>query len=327
MNAGFFLYCNMTMTQRVTIRNDAVRTDLQGNPIDCHDGCLRYFNGRFYHYGTRYGNTDGFGFTNRYVVYSSPELVNWTNHGELLDGTQAPGVYYRPYVVFNPSTKKYVLWFNWYPELWKGRFATAESDSQQGPFKVVHDKVDLCRATPGDHNVFVDEDATAYLIYTDITGDTDRHAMSVERLSDDYLTSRKEGSATLDNLVEAPAMFKRNGMYYAVFGKTCCFCPEGSDARVFIADKPLGPWRLLCEINCDDEQRIIIPGQQTDIATIPTANGNTLLWMCDLWGSRADAIKGHDLQFGSEPLRFNSDGTIQPLRWCDRFELDIASDG
>jgi hypothetical protein len=41
---------------------------------------------------------------------------------------------------------------------------------------------------------------------------------------------------------EAPTMFKRNGVYYAMFGYQCCFCEQGSGIRVYTATAPLGPY-------------------------------------------------------------------------------------
>ena len=56
-----------------TISNAEPRRDIHGNILDAHDGCLEYFEGQFYLYGTRYGKTNGFGKTNRYVCFSSPD--------------------------------------------------------------------------------------------------------------------------------------------------------------------------------------------------------------------------------------------------------------
>jgi hypothetical protein len=35
--------------------------------------------------------------------------------------------------------------------------------------------------------------------------------------------------------VEAPAMFKRRGTYYALFGKCCAFCAHGSGVGVWVS--------------------------------------------------------------------------------------------
>ncbi len=311
------------MTQSITIQNQRPRLDINGQPIDCHDGCLRLFAGRFYWYGTQYGSTDGFTPANRYACYSSPDLQTWTPHGALLID-QEQGVYYRPYVIYNASTRKYVLWFNWYPRLWEGQFASAISETPHGPFRVVDPHVQLRGSTPGDHNLFVDDDQTAYIVYTDIKGDgVDRHAMSVEKLTPDYCGSTLIGSPTLDRKVEAPAMFKRNGIYYVVFGETCCFYTTGADARVYLSKSPLGPYEFAGDINRDHAGQIIVPGQQTDIASIPTTRGTALLWLADLWGSRLDGIKGHDIQFWSSPLEFDPDGNIRRLTRSQQFSLEL----
>jgi len=306
----------------ITIQNTEPRRDTAGDIIDCHDGCLRYFDGRYYLYGTRYGDTDGFTQANRYVVYSSPDLQQWTHHGDLLD-QPLDGVCYRPYVVFNPNTKQYVLWFNWYPVLWEGQFGVAVSDSPQGPFKVVHKSAPVAMPQPGDHNLFVDTDGTGYLVYTSIKGDEQtRHGMSVEKLDPTYTASSQENSGVFATRVEAPAMFKRNGAYYCIFGNTCCFCPQGAGANVYRSDSPLGPWTFVNDINRDAEGKIIVPGQQTDIAELPTPDGPVLIWMSDLWESRLDGIKGHDLQHW-EPLTFGPDGHPQPLRAAQDFTLAL----
>jgi hypothetical protein len=94
---------------------------------------------------------------------------------------------------------------------------------------------------------------------------------------------------------------------------------------VFVAERPLGPYRRIGDINRDEAGQIIIPGQQTDVCRIQSASGEVYLWMADLWGSRRDGVKGHDLQFWSSPLQFRSDGSIEPLRWVDEFSVDLIS--
>ena len=293
-----------------TIQNHTARLDVNGEVVDCHDGCLRFFDGTYFLYGTAYGDTDGFTPANRYVVYSSPDLKEWTPRGDLL-AAPLPGVSYRPYVVQRPSDGKYVLWFNWYPKLWEGQFGVAVSDNPDGPFEVVNEAVGVSQPEPGDHNVAVGADGTGWLIYTSIPdrgrGD---HGMSVERLSEDLCASTGENSGFLDFKVEAPSLFEHAGSWWALFGNTCCFCPEGAGARLYRAEHPLGPWTFVEDLNRGDGGGVLVPGQQTDVAPLP---GGVLLFMADLWGSRADGVKGHDLQHW-EPLTFDDRGVPQRLR-------------
>ena len=209
-----------------TITNVIPRQDIAGEIIDAHDGCLQFFDGCYYLYGTAYGNSSGFSINNRFRVYSSPDLMRWTFQGELLK-EPSDGVYYRPYVVFNPSTHKYVLFYNRYPKLWDGRLGVATSETPVGPFTIANPDVQVSQAKfqPGDGSPFVDDDGTAYFIYTVIAQD---HAIRVEQLTADYLTSTGKTSGVLARGSEAPVMFRRNGIYYALFDKCCCFCPGGS---------------------------------------------------------------------------------------------------
>jgi hypothetical protein len=56
------------------------------------------------------------------------------------------------------------------------------------------------------------------------------HNISVEQLAPDFLSSAKHNSGFFGaTFVEAPVMFKRQGVYYAMFGHCCCFCAAGSD--------------------------------------------------------------------------------------------------
>src|ERR1700760_4887337 len=110
--AGLLASCDRA-PHIVTIDNTVPRRDTDGHIIDAHDGCLQYFNNRFYLYGTAYGTNNGFNGNNHFQVYSSSDLGQWTLEGDVIK-LPPTAIYFRPYVVFNPHTKKYVLWFNWY---------------------------------------------------------------------------------------------------------------------------------------------------------------------------------------------------------------------
>ena len=140
--------CIESFGQQVEISNVKPRVDTDGNIVDAHDGRVIKFGDKFYWYGTSYTNTNGFTKSNRYVCYSSTDLKNWRSEGELFK--KAPeGVYYRPHVIFNKKSKKYVLWYNWYPKLWDGQFGVALSDKPEGPFKIVNENVEVVNSTIG----------------------------------------------------------------------------------------------------------------------------------------------------------------------------------
>ncbi|TRX60019.1 family 43 glycosylhydrolase [Fulvivirga sp. M361] len=232
--------------QRITISNADPRLDLEGKIVDAHDGRVIQFEGRFYWYGTAYGTTNGFTTANHYVCYSSDDMVHWKKEGVLLP-QQPEGVYYRPHVIYNEKTGKYVLWYNWYPQLWDGQFGVATSDTPEGPFEIVNDNVQMVNSSIGlgDFGLFVDEDKTAYISYNTIQN----HQVSIERLTTSYTASKLENGGVIAEHMEAGSMFKRKNKYYLLTDYTCCFCNYGSGARVYISDRPMVGYTYTGNIN------------------------------------------------------------------------------
>jgi hypothetical protein len=315
----------------VRISNVEPRYDTRGRIIDAHDGCLERFEGRYFLYGTAYGDTTGFTAANEYCCYSSDDLMSWTFQGPLLPDRPA-GVYYRPYVKFCAHSQLYVLWYNWYPRLWEGQYGVAVSERPEGPFRIMRTHVPVNHQLPGDHGLCIDEDGQGYLIYTSIA---EGHSIFVELLTPDYLASTGVGSGPLGSGAEACALFKRQGIYYALFDSCCCFCPEGSGANVCTASAPLGPYNFKNNINrapstqghteARPPGRITVNAQQTHIAVIETIDGAEYIWIGDRWGSAPDGRKGHDFQFWSAPLQFGQDGMIAPLAWVAAWQLDLPA--
>ncbi|MCU4163426.1 family 43 glycosylhydrolase [Marinilabiliaceae bacterium A049] len=116
--------------------------------INAHGGGLLYHEGTYYWYGEhktsgRGGNTSLLGLR----CYSSEDLYNWKNEGIALASVDDPEseithgcVMERPKVIYNATTKQFVMWFHL--EL-KGqgyaaaRTALAVSDTPTGPFTYV----------------------------------------------------------------------------------------------------------------------------------------------------------------------------------------------
>ncbi|MDP4238314.1 MAG: family 43 glycosylhydrolase [Bacteroidota bacterium] len=230
----------------ITINNLSPRYDTSGNIIDAHDGRLIKFGDTYYLYGTAYGNTDGYGTTNHFHCYKSTDLTTWTACGDML--TNPPtGVYYRPHVVYNAKHKKYVMWYNWYKTLWSGQYGIALANSPEGPYSIFDQNVTVKYLAKGvgDFNLFVDEDAKGYIVYTTIAD----HTITVERLTNDFMGSQQTNSGVILPSAEACSMFKHNGIYYVLADKMCQFCSEGSGVQVFTSANPLGPYNYRGNIN------------------------------------------------------------------------------
>jgi hypothetical protein len=326
----------------VTISNVDPRRDANGDILDAHDGSLEFFDGQFYLYGTRYADSDGLSDSNRYVCYSSKDLVHWEFAGELLK--DAPRrIYYRPYVKFNRLTHKYVLWYNA-----DNRFGVATADRPAGPFTIQNPDVSVKYSSQGvgDFGLYVSENGGGYIAYTALnlsqmndggSANLAHHRISVERLAPDYLSSTRENSGFIAGNVESPSLFKRKGIYFLLFDNTCAFCPGGSGAQVFPARSVLGPYVYRGNINFNGSREegkswtspgtgrvdTIVNAQQTHVAEIPSASGTLFMWMGDRWGSTPDGIKGHDFQVWL-PLQFDHHNMVRPLTKYNAWQVTLS---
>ena len=245
----------VTLVNQDSAGRPTIRFDVNGEAIDAHDGQIQRFGDTYYLYGTRYDcgyewNTPGAPFCG-FVSYSSPDLVTWTPKGPLYDASTAVwqdrcdgGTYgcYRPHVVFNESTGKYVLWINTYDNGVGYRVLT--SDRPDGGFtEVAEPDLGAPEGSPrgvnyGDHQIYVDHDGRAYLSFTDwrVGGD-----ILIEELDETYTTG--SGNWTRVNLraTEAPTLFERQGTYYLTYSDPNRGYTTTGTGFV-TAPSPLGPW-------------------------------------------------------------------------------------
>jgi hypothetical protein len=284
---------------------------------------------------------------------------SWESMGFALTPDQRPpGTLFRPDIVYNPNTHLYVRWWNYVAlnGTYMG-YAAATSSQPEGPFTLQVNIVNLTRnnatSHAGDYHLFVDDDGTGYVIYSA------NFWMSIEKLTPDFLASTGVTSPLFSEyFIEAPVLFKRNGLYYALFDHCCCFCYQGSGIIVHTAPSPLGPWTtqasgdLACAVvpGVDEEENLAevglpvrgvpTPGQgclyvaadqvsntasqQNYVVQVLTPTGIEYVWTGDRWQQAPDGIKGHEPQFWV-PLVFNADGTIQDVNWVNNFTMSVAA--
>ena len=120
-----------TATQHsVTIDNTKPRLDTHGNIINAHDGTIKRFGGYWYYHAAEYAlchepakhgcdqTADHCGFhpNHNVSIWRSPDLSSgsWEFRGHAMRCAELPGckVMYRPHLVFNPTTREYVLFVN-----------------------------------------------------------------------------------------------------------------------------------------------------------------------------------------------------------------------
>ena len=184
-------------------------------------------------------------------AYETIDLMSWVYLGVALPlSARAPGIEFRPCVVFNAATQLYVMWYeDRHPYTagsgseWKhardqstdSGYSIAVSTTPGGPFTTTHTNIAMPGSGRiGDFNIFVDDDGSAYHVRT---------GFDVVKLNANYTGPETHVSAfSTPKASEGPTMFKRNGTYYVTAGSGCCACIGGSSIYVLSAPKPSGPW-------------------------------------------------------------------------------------
>ncbi len=255
----------------------------------------------------------------------------------------------RPKVVYNKKTKKYVMWFH-LELLGQGykaaRAGVATSDKATGPYTFIKsyrpnagqmpyyppgtpddDKVDcakprnktegfFCRDVPGgqmarDMNVFVDDDGKAYHIFSAEENAT----LDVAELTDDYTGhTGKFSRVYAGRYTEAPALFKRNGVYYMIGSGTTGWAPN--PARWFTAKNIYGPWTYHGNPCVGEGAEITFGGQSTYVLPV-AGKKDAFIFMADKWIPK-NAIDGRYLWL---PITFKGDDI--ELKWMNEWTLDV----
>lgn len=254
----------------------------------------------------------------------------------------------RPKVVYNNRTKKYVMWFH-LELLGKGysaaRAGVAVSDKATGPYKFIRsyrpnpgqlpfytaltpgsEKVNcvspanksdgfFCRDLPGgqmarDMTVFVDDNGKAYHVFSS----EENFTLDLAELTDDYTAhTGKFIRIYIGHQTEAPALFKRNGIYYMI-GSGCTGWDPNA-ARWFSAKSIWGPWTYHGNPCKGPGSEITYGGQSTHV--IPVAGKkDAFIFMADKWTPK-DAIDGRYLWL---PITFKGDD--MEINWFDSWNLD-----
>jgi beta-xylosidase len=179
---------------------------------------------------------------------------SWTRSTKVFDvATGAPNcTFFRPQAVYNPNTKLYVVWVNAAlcgsvcPKGFGGTcYSTATSPKPDGPFTFTGNIIPNATLTgpksgyAGDYALFVDKDGSGYCILTHGIAGAGHRDMYIFKLSLDYLsfTDSFAGPLQGSNLVEAPVLFNRGDMYYALIGGCTCAGLHGSGVGLLTASR------------------------------------------------------------------------------------------
>lgn len=174
----------------------------------------------------------------------------------------------------------------------------------------------LARDVPGgqmsrDMTVYVDDDGKAYHIYSA----EENLTLNIAELADDYLdyTGRYVRVAP-GGQNEAPAIFKRDGVYWMVTSGCTGWAPN--EARMFKATSLWGPWEQLPSPFVGKDAKKSFHTQGTYIFKVEgTEDG--FVFMADRWNPRSLKNSRHIWL----PIDFEADST-PVIRWVDGWSPD-----
>ncbi len=263
-----------------TISNGGFWNDTAGHRIEAHGGGFMQVGATWYWVGEdRSLNGRTFRGIN---LYASTDLSRWEFRRAIIRPATTPTlatmgrIIERPKLIYNDTTKKFVVWLHWDGD----NFAPAEA--QAGVF--------TCDTVDGDYTfvksfkpngnmsrddtLFKDDDGRAYFVSA---GNNNADEIFYQ-LTDDYLGVAKQIANPWPGAFrEAPAVFKVNGRYFFISSSTSGFDPN--QAKYSTATAMAGPWSALQNIG----NNITYDTQPAFVIPLRGARTTTYIYAGDRW--------------------------------------------
>lgn len=292
----------------------------RGNPVlngYYADPNIACFNGTYYIYPTTDGGT-GWNST-QFKVFSSKDLVNWTDEGVILDMKDVPwsgGINAWAPTIAEKNGKYYFYFSAKNKDDDLKSLGVAVADSPTGPFVPMDEPIIKGGELEGqmiDPAVFVDDDGSAYIYWGNM-------AMYMAKLSDDMLSIDGEiSNITPSNFREAAFVIKRDGIYYFMWSNNDTGHPK-YEVHYGTSDSPYGPIEgdttILSYRNANDA-KIKATGHNS-VVNVP---GTDDWYICyhrfniPNYGyvSSQSSEAGNHREVCLDKMEFNSDGSINPI--------------
>lgn len=300
----------------VTVTNGTQFRDTAGNPVQAHGGGVLKVGDYYYWFGEN-RNTDN---TFRYVsVYRSTDLRTWEFRNNVLTQSShaelAVANIERPKVIYNASTGQYVMWMHKENgrDYGEARAAVATSSTVDGNYTYRGSFRPLGHMSR-DITLFRDDDGTGYMI----SAANENADLHVYRLTADYF-----GVAALVHRLwpgswrEAPAMFKRNGVYFLLTSGATGWGPN--QQRYATASSVAGSWSGLSTAGDNTAY-----GSQTAyVLPVQGSQTTSYLYLGDRWAG-AWGGRVNDSEYVWLPLSFPS-ATSLNMDWAPQVTIDTAT--
>jgi hypothetical protein len=233
------------LTSAVCAQNPIIRDQFTADPA------ARVFEGKMYLYpshdilaGEGRGRIGWFCMED-YHVFSSDNLVDWTDHGVIISQERVPWANPKAYSLWAPDAiYRNGKYFFYFPAPAKdttlGRgfsIGVAVSDKPYGPFTPQPEPIRNARGI--DPNPFIDKDGQAYLYWA-------ARNIYVARLKDNMLELAGEPQVIEGlpdkGLKEGPYLFERNGRYYLTYPHVQ---DKTEQLEYAMGESPMGPFKVM----------------------------------------------------------------------------------
>lgn len=257
----------------------------------------------------------------RYHVFSTDDMVHWTDHGEILSaddvkaqaGWGVDGFMWAPDCAYNPADETYYFYFphpadtDW-NKSWRIGVATSKDPARDfqvvGYVEGVLPMIDPC--------IFVDDDGQPY-IYNGGGGT----CMGGKLKKDDWtkLDGPMKEMQGLGDFHEATWIHKYKGTYYLSHSDN--HTTDGNHMKYAISDSPLGPW--------EDKGIYMYPtGIDTNHGSIVEYKGQWYAFYHTGNYSGHGALRSVCV----DPIEYNADGSLKLVRnWGTPYRNEIRKIG
>ncbi len=317
---------SISVAAEAAITNGNQFKDTSGNVIHAHGGGMINYEGYYYWYG-EYRDSSNYFLGVR--CYRSQDLVNWEFRGEVLSPNSASELtkcnVERPKVMYNASTKEFVMWMHWENGVHYGEARAAVAYCKtpdgkytyQGSFRPYATRGVIDHDLPGymsrDCNVFVDTDGKGYFI----SSSNENMDLHLYELTYDYknIASLKT-KLYVGKQREAPCLIKRNEYYYLITSGCTGWDPNQTK---YAYSKNLGSgWSELYNLGDSTTYK----SQPAFIIPVQGSKETTYLYTGDRWAG-AWGGKVNDSQYVWLPLEFRSDTSLE-LPYYSTIKINAA---
>lgn len=315
--AGLTAAASPAQAAPVTVPVGAQFTDTSGGVIHAHGGGVIKVGGFYYWFGENRHPNNQF---RAVSVWRSTDLRTWefrnnaltqASHAEL----QVSNIE-RPKVIFNQATGQFVMWMHKEngSDYSQARAAVAVSGTVDGDYTYLGSFRPFNQHMSRDITAFVDDDGTGYMI----SAANENFDLHIYRLTPDYTNvAALVANPWPGGHREAPALFKRNGVYFMLTSGATGWSPN--QARYATATNIAGPWSAMRDV----ADSATFGSQPAYVLPVQGGQTTSYLYLGDRWaGAWGGPVS--DSRYVWLPITFPS-STSMSMSYARELTLDTAT--